>query len=164
MYTGKYLSPERSGIIGKSRDYNDYCCLWGSDQKQPRKCGDIIFPIISRWGLSVAMEIRVLIQYAPKPYAAVPYPNDATHKISSRLVNWLHRYSSSKVWNFRHSGASNSKMSGLIRPKIEFDRPFMSVLVTSNFDDDWIQNERASMETPFSHYIHAISSGLKSVR
>ena len=27
MYTGKCLSPERSGIIGKSRDYNDYCCL-----------------------------------------------------------------------------------------------------------------------------------------
>ena len=29
MYTGKYLSLERSGIIGKSRDYNDYCCLCG---------------------------------------------------------------------------------------------------------------------------------------
>ena len=27
MYTGKYLSLERSGIIGKSCDYNDYCCL-----------------------------------------------------------------------------------------------------------------------------------------
>ena len=27
MYTGRYLSAERSGIIGKSRDYNDYCCL-----------------------------------------------------------------------------------------------------------------------------------------
>ena len=27
MYRGKCLSPERSGIIGKSRDYNDYCCL-----------------------------------------------------------------------------------------------------------------------------------------
>ena len=26
----------------------------------------------------------------------------------------------------------------------------MSVLVTSNFDDDSIKNERASMETPFS--------------
>ena len=38
-----------------------------------------------------------------------PYPNDATHKIWSRLVNWLQRYSSSKVWNFRHSRASNSK-------------------------------------------------------
>ena len=28
----------------------------------------------------------------------------------------------------------------------------MPVLVTSNFDDDSIKNERASMETPFSHY------------
>ena len=43
-------------------------------------------------------------------------------------------------------------MSGLIRPKIELDRAFMPVLVTSNFDDDLIKNEQASMETPFSHY------------
>ena len=33
----------------------------GSDKKQPRKGGDIIFPIISQYGLSVAMETRVLI-------------------------------------------------------------------------------------------------------
>ena len=43
-------------------------------------------------------------------------------------------------------------MSGLIRAKIELDRPFMPILVTSNFDDDSIKNERASMETPPSHY------------
>ena len=43
-------------------------------------------------------------------------------------------------------------MSGLIGPKIELDQIFMPVLVTSNFDDDSIKNERASMETPFSHY------------
>ena len=43
-------------------------------------------------------------------------------------------------------------MSGLIQPKIELDQAFMSVLVTSNFDDDSIQNQWASMETPFSHY------------
>ena len=43
-------------------------------------------------------------------------------------------------------------MSGLIRPKIELDRAFMPVLVTSNFDDNSIKNEQASMETPFSHY------------
>ena len=43
-------------------------------------------------------------------------------------------------------------MSGLIRPKIELDRAFMPVLVNSNFDDDSIKYERASMETPFSHY------------
>ena len=43
-------------------------------------------------------------------------------------------------------------MSGLIRPKIELDQAFMPVLITSNFDDDSIENERASMEIPFSHY------------
>ena len=39
-----------------------------------------------------------------------------------------------------------------VRLKIELNRAFMSVLVTSNFDDDSIKNERASMETAFSHY------------
>ena len=43
-------------------------------------------------------------------------------------------------------------MNGLIRPKIELDRPFMPVLVTSNFEDDSIKNERASTETPFFQY------------
>ena len=42
-------------------------------------------------------------------------------------------------------------MSGLIQPEIELDQAFMPVLVTSNFDDDSIKNERASMKTPFSH-------------
>ena len=37
------------------------------------------------------------------------------------------------------------------RPEIELVRAFMPVLVTSNFDDDSIKNEWASME-PFSHY------------
>ena len=81
-----------------------------------------------------------------------PYPSDATHKIWSRLADWIQRYSSSKVWYFRHSRASNSKMSGLTRPKITLNQVFMPVLVTSNFDDDSIKNEQASMETPFSHY------------
>ena len=43
-------------------------------------------------------------------------------------------------------------MSGLIQPKIELDRAFMSVLVTSNFDDDSIKNEQAGIETAFSNY------------
>ena len=43
-------------------------------------------------------------------------------------------------------------MSSLIGPKFELDQAFMPVLVTSNFDDDSIKNERASMETAFSHY------------
>ena len=80
-----------------------------------------------------------------------PYPNDATHIIWSRLACWLQRYSSSKVWNFRHTRASNSKMTGRIRPKIKLNKAFMPVLVISNFDDDLIKNERAGMETTFSH-------------
>ena len=89
----------------------------------------------------------------PKTLSSLfPYLNDATLKILSRLANWLQRYSSSKVWNFRHSRASNSKMSSLIRSKIKLDRAFISVHVSSNFDDDSIKNERASMETAFSHY------------
>ena len=43
-------------------------------------------------------------------------------------------------------------MSGLIQPKIKLDQAFMPVLVTSNFDDDSIKNEWASMETAFSYY------------
>ena len=43
-------------------------------------------------------------------------------------------------------------MSGLNRPKIKLDRALVLVLVTSNFDDDSIKKEQASMETPFSHY------------
>ena len=43
-------------------------------------------------------------------------------------------------------------MSGLIRPKIELGQAFIPVLVTSNFDDGLIENERASMEKLFSHY------------
>ena len=38
------------------------------------------------------------------------------------------------------------------RPEIELVQAFMPVLVTSNFDNALIKNEKASMETPFSHY------------
>ena len=36
-------------------------------------------------------------------------------------------------------------MSGLIRSKIELHGAFMPVLVTSNFEDDSIKNERATL-------------------
>ena len=47
------------------------------------------FPHYKSMGLSVAMDTRVLIQSASKHYAAFPHPSDATHKILSRLANWL---------------------------------------------------------------------------
>ena len=42
--------------------------------KNNREKVDIIFPIVSQWGLSIAMEMRILIQSAPKPYASFPPP------------------------------------------------------------------------------------------
>ena len=38
------------------------------------------------------------------------------------------------------------------KPKIKLVQALTPILVTSNFDDDSIKNEWASMETPFSHY------------
>ena len=38
------------------------------------------------------------------------------------------------------------------RPEIELVQAFMTVLVTSNFDDDSIKNEWASMETTFTRF------------
>ena len=40
--------------------------------KTTEKNRDIVFPIISQWGLSVTMETRVLIRSAPKPHADFP--------------------------------------------------------------------------------------------
>ena len=40
---------------------------------------------------------------------------------------------------------TNSKVSNLIRPEIKIVLAFMPVLVTSNFDDDSIKNEQASI-------------------
>ena len=49
-------------------------------------------------------------------------------------------------------GEITPKVSSLIRPEIKLVWAFMPVLVTRNFDDDSIKNERASMETAFSQY------------
>ena len=43
-------------------------------------------------------------------------------------------------------------MSSLILPEIKLVRAIMPFLVTSNFDDESIKTECASMETAFSHY------------
>ena len=48
-------------------------CKYKKDRiKSSREQVEICFPIISQWGLSVAMETRVLIPSASKPYAAFP--------------------------------------------------------------------------------------------
>ena len=72
----------------------------GSDQKHSRKHDDTVFPIITLWKLSVAMETRVLFQSKSKPTEAFPHPNDASDKISFQSDNWLQRYSCLKVLTY----------------------------------------------------------------
>ena len=99
------------------------------------------------------METRVLIQSAPKTLCSLsPYPNDATQNLIKigQLALEIFKFKSVKFSSLK--GKKFSKMSGLIRPKNELKWVFMPILFTSNFDDDSIKNERASMETPFSHY------------
>ena len=56
-------------------------------------------------------------------------------------------------------------MIGLIQPKIELNRAFMPVLVTSNFDDDSIKNKLASMETAFSILcMSSLPASIKRIR
>ena len=98
-------------------------------------------------------------QSAPKPYATFPPPQGCYYLpyIShANLVkfdqDWPIGFRDIQVQKCEIFITHHSKMRGLIRPKIELNRAFLPVLVTSNFDDDSIKNERASMETPFSHY------------
>ena len=43
-----------------------------SDEKQPRKSGKTVFPIVTLWQISVTMVTRVFIRSGPKPNAAFP--------------------------------------------------------------------------------------------
>ena len=46
----------------------------------------------------------------------------------------------------------NSDVSDPIQHEFELVRDFMPILTTSKFDEDPIKNERAGLETPFTHY------------
>ena len=72
-----------------------YLHVWRrSNQKWRHYHVHNVFPIISLW--LVLPWKPVLIQSAPKPYAA--HPNDVSYIIWSKLANWPQRYSSLKVW------------------------------------------------------------------
>ena len=110
------------------------------------------FPHYKAIGVLVAMTTTVLIQPTPKPNAAFPPTPFMLHIKFDQ--DWPHGLWDIHVWKckylriFWHSRACNSKVTHPIQPV----RDFMAVLVTSKFDEDPIKHERASLETPFSHY------------
>ena len=63
-----------------------------------------VFPIVSLWELSVAMEARVLIRPGPNPNKAIPL-NDALDKMWSRLALLSYRYLSLKMWTHGRTDA-----------------------------------------------------------
>ena len=96
----------------------------------------------SKANIPVCPEIRLVRDFMP-----VLSPASLT-KIESQLkvLAWIHHFPQL----FCLSRASNSEVNGPIWPEIEFVRDLMPV--TSKFDEDPTKNERASLETPFSHY------------
>ena len=69
-------------------------CKYKKDRIQKKKKREKMktsFSPLCQWGLSVAMEASVLIQSAPNIMLPFSHPSDATHKIWSRLANWLQR-------------------------------------------------------------------------
>ena len=98
------------------------------------------------------MDTRVLIQSASNIMQPFPTPVMLYIKFDQDWPIGLRDIQVQKCNIFVTQGRVNSKVSSLIRPKIKLWWAFMPVLVTSNFDDDSIKNERASLETAFSHY------------
>ena len=77
-----------SGPTGRNSNLSEILCMFSLPaslkrirSKATEKGGDTIFPIISQWGLSVAMDTRVLIHLPQNIMQPFPTPSDATHKI-----------------------------------------------------------------------------------
>ena len=99
------------------------------------------------------MDTRALIQFASKLYAAFPHSPLMLHiKFDQDWPTGLRDIQVQKCKIFIIQGQVTPKLSSLIPPEIKLVQAFMPVPVTSNFDDDSIKSERASMEKAFSHY------------
>ena len=71
-----------------------YLQIWKNLIKNKRKGWDIVFPIISQWVISVAMETEFWSNLSQNLMQPFPHPNDASYKIWPTLANWPQRYSS----------------------------------------------------------------------
>ena len=102
--------------------------LWLRWAKNNRENMATLFFPLSQWVLSVAMETRVFIQSAPKPYAAFPHTSDATHKIWSRLANWPQRYSFNSVDEDRWTTDHWYTISSPCKPSAQVSNHIVQIL------------------------------------
>ena len=117
----------------------------GSDQKQLKKAGDIIFPIISQWGLPWIPE-----SICPKTLCSLSFTPMMLHIKFDQ--DWPTGFRDIQVQKCEIlcSWAVNSVVSGAIWPRFEPVRDFMHVLVTCKYKEDQIKSNRKKVETPFS--------------
>ena len=73
----------------------------GSNQRQPRKGGDTIFPIISQWGLLCCHGHQSFDPICLKTLCSLSPPPDATHKIWSKLASKIFKFGSVKFSSFK---------------------------------------------------------------
>ena len=115
--------------------------LWGIFSEDPIENEGVrpvttFFPIV-RENYLVAMATRVLIQSAPKHYAAFPPPQWCYNKIWSRLANWPQRYSTLKVWTTcQQSRACTSKVNSAMWPTFQLVEYFIPVQFICKFHKD----------------------------
>ena len=123
----------------------------GSNQKQQRKSGNTIFPIISLWGYFLDAQGQLTQQSVVRSGR-----NSKSSEIlwmSSLPTNlkWILSIATEKKWQhrfFRHSRAANSQVSSRIWPKFELIKAFMHVLNTCKYQKDRTLNSRDKVETP----------------
>ena len=123
----------------------------GSNQKQQRKSGDTIFPIISLWGYFLDAQGQLTLQSVGRSGR-----NSNSSEIlwmSSLPTNlkWILSTATKKEWQhqfFRHSRAANSQVSSGIWPKFEFIQALMHVPITCKYRKDRTLNSQDKVETP----------------
>ena len=123
----------------------------GSDEKQSRKSGDTVFPIIT---LSVTMETSGWIWPNSSKLSCMLSLPANMKRIRSRTAKkkWRHHFSHYKPMGifFRRSRAANSAASGPSRPKFKLVQALMHVIITCKYEKDRMINSREKVETPFS--------------
>ena len=134
------------------------CIWWSSDQKH--RCYIVCkFSHYKSMGKTFNAQVRVtlkrIVSSGLKWYLSqILYLSSVSASLKKirSLLNAL----SCPQYFFQCSSAGNSEVNRRMCPKSELVWAFIVVLVTckfvENMIDDSIKNERASMETPFSHY------------
>ena len=82
-----------------------------------------------------------------------PHPNDATHKFDQDWPTGFRDIQVQKCEIFVTQGQVTPKWVVRFGPKLNSTKLLSLSWLPATFCDDWIKNDRASMETPFSHYM-----------